>query len=734
MKKKIKKLIKIAGYIFVGLCLLLVLAEISLRYILPLESVKAKTLAYISQTVGADIKTDKISASLFGIKLNNVSVYVAGGTLFQSKNLQVKLNPFKLLIGQIYISKIIVQNPVVKISRSQDGTFNFEPLLPEEEKETETPPAQENLTVPLDIRIQNLSVRNGQISYVDLKEDMKANLQNLNFNLSKFSFYKPFYFNLSFEPYFEQGNMVLDGAKFTLEANAHLNKFNLQDATFNLKKLLFEYKDTSLKAQAKVSNFENPSGRISSELKNLSDETLADFTEILPFNIPLINTDITFDYFVKDSKANIKNLLVKTTDTELNIKSNIDLNKNEISGGKITVTSILDSLKDLSPLLEEFKPKGKVQADFDFAWPLSLAGNLALADIGLFTDKAGTLENLNTNIEVKSIDEINIDTLTGILNKKPFTMKANYKKQEKFADVFLDFKADKFYVFNTAPKENKTEVNQQSEQQKEQEQQQQQEEPGKKSEFSFVPVNVNAKVDIKKLDTQFIKGNNFTFNTNAKNITMQLDQVHGLFDLNIQNGQIKDIYTISNANAVTKVMFMSLGIVSKVINTLNVLDLLNGMGKVLAGKGEQEEEDLPVHQEINGKMDFDSFKTNIDFNEGLATMKRCAFVSSLFSFRVNGNINFNDRKIKLNVDSAPGRHTENGIMPLNIDIGGTIEEPKGSLSVISSVADLVGNTISNNPVSNMLKSTWGSLFKSSSEEESENEENTPQEDNREEEK
>ena len=280
-----------------------------------------------------------------------------------------------------------------------------------------------------------------------------------------------------------------------------------------------------------------------------------------------------------------------------------------------------------------------------------------------------------------------------------------YQKQEKFADVFVDFKADKLYVFNTSTKET------QAEEQKLQAEQQE-----NKSEFSFVPINVNAKVDVKKLDVPFIKGNNLVFNAKAKNITKRLDKVHGTFDLTINNGQIKDIYTISNANSVTKVMFMSLGIVSKVINTLNVIDLLNGIGKVMSGNKEEEEE-IPHHQEINGKMDFDSFNTNIDFNEGLATMKKCAFVSSLFSFRVNGNINFNDRKIKLNVDSAPGRHSEDGIMPLNIDIKGTVEDPQGSLSVLSSVADLVGHTITKNPVSNMLKSTWSALFKSEPEEE-----------------
>ena len=714
---KSKKILKITGYIFAGLCILLILAELSLRFILPFESVKSKTLAYISQKIGAEVKVGNIKAGLFRIKLNDVSLDTNQSSLFNCKHLQLKLNPFKLLIGQLYIRTAVVVEPSINIVRNQDGSFNFDPLVAAEEKLQENPPSAEKLSVPFDIRIKNFSLTDGQISFTDLKDNIKANLQNLNFNLHKFSFYKPFNFHISFEPYFEQNNIIFNGAHIALDAEANFNKFNLEHAFFNLKSFLINYKNTVFKTEAQINNFVNMSGHISTELKDFSHETLADFIEVLPFNIPSVTSYISFDYSMQNSKANIKNLNVKLADTELNLKANIDLNKNTVSEGKINLISVLDSLKDLSPHLEELKPTGKINADFDFAWPLVLTGNLSLADIGLTTDKAGVLESLNTNIKIKSVDEINIDTLSGILNKNPFTMQAHYLKHKDFADVFFDFKADKLYVFNTSQKgtkqENKTEaINQITEEKQLSDENSQ----TNIQAFSFVPINVDAKVDIKKIDAPFIKGNNLVFTAKAKNITVQLNQVHGIFDLSIEKGQIKDIYRISNANSITKVMFMSLGIVSKVVNTLNVLDLLNGMGKILTGNPKEEEE-IPVHQEINGKMDFDSFKTKVDFNEGFATMKRCAFVSGLFSFRVKGNINFDNRKIKLNVESAPGRHTENGIMPLNIDIKGTIENPKGSLSVISSVGELVSNTVTNNPVSNMLKSGWGALFKPKTEEE-----------------
>ena len=714
MRKFIKKLLKIILYIFIALCSILLLAEISLRYILPSDTVKAKTLAYLSRTTGADIKTGKIAASFFGITLEDVVVNVEEQRLFDCKTLQVSLSPFKLLLGQLFINKIIIQDPSVKIIRDLNGKFNFDPLLTAAEEQEEAKKSGE-ARVPFDIRIKHFAINNSQVSYSDLKENMKANLQNLNFDLHRFSFFNHFDYTLSFDPYFEQNNIIFDGANFSLNGETNLNELNLQGAVAGIKSFLFKYKETVLQAKMNVNNFENPSGHISAELKNLSNNTLSAFTETVPFNIPLIKADLTFDYFTEAAKANIKSLAVKTTGAELNLEANVDLNKSTVSDGKLKFVGILDYLREISPLIEEFKPAGQINADFNFAWPLVLGGNLILKDIGLFTDKAGTLEDFNTTVNVKSIEEVTIDTFSGKLNNNPFTMKASYLKKKDFADVFLDFKADKLYVFNTSKPKEVTPAAEQA-QKTETKPTATEEKTEKAAEAIFPPINVDAKVDIKKLDVPFIKGNNLLFTAKAKNITTQMNKTHGTFDLKVQNGQIKDIYTISNANTITKVMFMSLGIVSKVINTLNVLDLLSGMGKMLTGSNEEAEE-LPVHQEINGKMDFDSFNTKIDFNEGLATMKRCSFVSSLFSFRVNGNINFDNRKIKLNVESAPGKHTENGIMPLNIDIKGTIEDPKGSLSVISSVSELVTNTITNNPVSNMLKSTWGALFRTESEEE-----------------
>lgn len=721
--KKLRKITKICAYVLIFLGFLLLLTEFSLRYILPLPSVKAKVLTKISSVVGADIQAGDISAGLFGIELDAITLDTQKGNLFACKDLKIKLNLFKLLIGQISLKDIYIYKPVFQIIRYQDDTYNFTPLISSEEETKNLQEEQKEASFPmLDLKIKKFNLIDAKIFYLDLKDNMKANIRNLNLSLNNFSYDKPFNLNLSFDPYLEQKGFIFEGAHFALSAKSNLEKLNLDQASVDLKNLMLSYNQAVFEAIVNIKNFENPSVKFDMKLKNFSNETLLAFGKTPAFTLPLTTAKGALSYQNKDSKLDIQNLILQIADTKLDFKGHFLFDKELAAKGKIVLNSVLDSVENHSPLIAQYKPKGQILADFDFSLPFGLTGKLDLKDIGFFMDTAGTFENINASAQIDSIDDIKINSFEGLLNNNPFAMQASYLKKKDFADLFLDFKADKLYLINSSKKE-ENEINNsaqvaQNENPPAEEQKNQTEEKS-----SFVPLNVNANIAIGKMDVPYIRGNNLVFKAKAKNITPQMDDTHGTFNLSIKDGQIKDVYTISNANAVTKVMFMSLGIVSKVINTLNVLDLLNGMGKVLSGKKETEE-DIPQHQEINGKMDFDSFDTIVDFNDGLATMKKCSFVSDLFSFRVNGDINFNDRKIKLNVDSAPGKHTEDGIMPLNIDIKGTVEEPKGSLSVLSSVSALVGDTVVNNPVSNMLKSTWGKLFSSSKEEEISSEEET----------
>lgn len=718
-KLKIKKIIKICSYLVIILGIILLLAEFSLRCFLPLPSVKEKILAKISSSIGAKLTADKISASILGVEIDNIILNVREDNLISLKKLKIHQNPLKLLKGQLSLKHIHIDEPIIQITRYKDGTFNFDSLLSSEEETSQEAKVSQG-GVPLDLRIKILTLNKAKIIYVDLKDNIKAQINDLDLSVNNFSFYEPFDINFSFKPYFEQEDLIIEDAKISLSSEVNLKELNLKEASLDLKQLLVNYKEAAFKAiNTKINNFEDPSIVFDMELKDFSNETLVGIANTPEFNLPSLQAKGALDYLIQKEKLNIKDLTLSAKDTEISFKGNLNFAKTFSTKAKITLNSVLESLSELYPPLKEYEPEGQLSADFDFSWPLELSGKCDLTDIGFFLKQAGTFKEINTSLEINSIDDIKIEQFKGILNKNPFTAKATYQKKKDYADVFFDFKADKLYLIDTSEKEETAQEQTEQETQAEVAPQQNTEEKS-----SFVPININAKIDIAKLDIPYLRGNKLLFIAKAKNITSQMDQTHGTFELNIQEGQIKDVYTLANANALTKVMFMSLSIVSKVINTLNVLDLLNGMGKLITGKkiDESDEDALIKHQKINGKMDFDSFQTLVDFNDGLATMKKCSFVSNLFSFRVNGNINFDTRAIKLNVDSAPGKHTEDGMMPLNIDIKGTVEDPTGSLSVISSVSSLVSDTVMNNPVSNILKSTWSKLFSSKEEAPSEEQE------------
>ena len=136
--KVIKKILKICSYIVDFIGFLLLLAEFSLRYILPLDSIKTKALSYVSQKIGAEVKAGDISAGLFSIEIDNVSVDTTKDTpqnLLICNKIHLVLNPFKLLFAQLSIKKILLEKPYIQIIRYQDGSFNFDSLISSDEEQ-----------------------------------------------------------------------------------------------------------------------------------------------------------------------------------------------------------------------------------------------------------------------------------------------------------------------------------------------------------------------------------------------------------------------------------------------------------------------------------------------------------------------------------------------------------------------------------------------------------------------
>ena len=115
-------------------------------------------------------------------------------------------------------------------------------------------------------------------------------------------------------------------------------------------------------------------------------------------------------------------------------------------------------------------------------------------------------------------------------------------------------------------------------------------------------------------------------------------------------------------------------------------------------------------RKVDGKLAYHKFATDVQFEQGVATVKKGSFVSDMMSFNLSGQTNFKTEKIDMTVHAAPGKHETSGIMPLTLKIGGTVTDPQGNMSVVGSVTSLVTQGVTNNFASRAVKKGVGGVI------------------------
>ena len=98
------------------------------------------------------------------------------------------------------------------------------------------------------------------------------------------------------------------------------------------------------------------------------------------------------------------------------------------------------------------------------------------------------------------------------------------------------------------------------------------------------------------------------------------------------------------------------------------------------------------------------------FSDGVGDIKKGLFRSDRMSFNLTGQMNFVTRALNMNVQAAPGLHQEDGVMPLSVHIGGTMDDPQGSMKMMSSAMSMVTQGVTNNFASRTVKKGVGGLF------------------------
>ncbi len=188
--KKLFRFLLVAGVLGVGL---LVIAGVALKIYLTEERLRTLVLPPMREALGREVEIASLKIDLFsGIKIAGLVVKEADGkTDFVAvKEFSLGYSLLPLLDKRLEITKVKVENPVIKVWRDRLGLYNFSNLkvlqnnhkvqtsLPEKTADAKVPAA----ALPLSLVVQHCEFRDVVVSFHDElgefpKVELKANLK-----------------------------------------------------------------------------------------------------------------------------------------------------------------------------------------------------------------------------------------------------------------------------------------------------------------------------------------------------------------------------------------------------------------------------------------------------------------------------------------------------------------------------------------------------------------------------
>lgn len=753
MKKKLKKISKWGFYILGGLLLAAALADTGLRWASSSRRVKNYLVQKVSAALRRDVRLKQVRASLFGVRVSGLEVAEQGGfqqgTFLSVDKAGVRFSLIHLLHGHLKLRTVFLHGGAIRITRGADGKFNFADLssasVPSAQKEAHADPFLPRITLGL------LDIEQLDVFYIDAAQNRSLAVQQFMLRARRLMFTEPFRVISKAQVRWVEGDFPLES---TLAFNARLNlaDLDLEKAALDITNLIVRYRSTPAVLTGQIKNFTNPSARLALEISRLSNDTLAELAPDTPeFLIPALRVDVTADARLAQSRAQISRLHLQLPGGELNATAKAAFKERADYQAEGDFAFNLDELAALSPILAStYGVTGQITGAFQAAAD-NWNAKLSVQQVGATLPAAGRLDGLSTQITAEGLKTLAVKDLSGTLNGAHFDGYLTAVNRPLYVDARLELNMEKFILPpQAAPAPGQTQAEtagteqsvqapaaeavpaatqtqaepagteqaalslapqEQATPQGPQEQtapaptvlaQAAQQAPQAAHKVKFPPVHLRAQIKSGPVSVPYFYAKSVDIHTRLTGITAELDKADGTADMQIGEGEIQDIYKLTQANSVTKAMFLSLSVVSRVINSLNVVDLLS---KLMPGDKEQMPE-----KKTDGKLAFESFSGALKFNKGVMEMTKGSFVSDFMSLKISGTTNFRNGVLDMQVNAAPGKHYDTGIMPITLKIGGTVDEPKGSLSMLGSAAALVTQAVGNNFASNAVKKGVGGFF------------------------
>ena len=735
MTNKWKRRIILLG---LGIALLLLGVHVAFQIISRADWVHRLMTQKFESATGREVRWDRLDLSWRGLRLSQFALANEGGfehgKALHLKEIRIKISLLHLLYGHLKIKAVAVEGLHIAAVRDEQGKLNLD--LGTAADEEEEPSSASSL--PFNFSVDELHIRQAQLSYTDKKDPWSITLDHTDLVVSGFKWDKDFKVRFNTTAHLEK---EAHHPAVTLELTGTVNLADGDFTQARVNEMLGDLRAEQARLQwrGSVNNWIHPSFLLQIKGTNLSSKILEGLVQTYP-ELEIENLAIGLQGAVdtEKQKLTLQKGEIALPGLQMKASGNAQLDFSRY-GLKSQIEADLSQWSDWSVALKPYQLGGLLTWDVD-------ASHEKITTHAVLKDGAGkfiqTGELSRVELTLDGQEQMDFQhgnaqaSLTGDLNAEPFEINVSLEQTPQKIMATLKAAADKVLLppaTTAAPAEpapaepapaapaNK---------------------PTTRS-WALAPIELKADVSTGVLDAPYLNGKDLSFQADLLNVTPDLKQTHGNLSLSLQEGSITDLYRLSDANVLVKVLFFSLNTVGKVFNSLDVLSVLGGLAGLNKDKKSGDESDeiiqmipgedgelIPVRvpaskRKVEGKMAYHKFLTNLDFNQGFATIQKGIFVSDTMSFAVTGNADFNSEKLDMTVRAAPGRHEPDGIMPLTLHIGGTLSEPQGNMRLMHSVSALVQQGVTNNFASRAVKKgvsgVWG-LFKKDS---TPGEENSP---------
>ena len=168
-------------YLVLLLGLFAILLIVGIKVFFPAEKIRSMIITSAEEALNRPVTIEKISLSLLkglaisvqGIKISNTELF-GGEPLLQSPELMIKVKLTELLRRNIVIRKVSIVKPTVSIRIRGDGSSNLDGLggAPPDE-EAKKPPGPAVPVLPIPISLEDLTIDDGRLIYLDEKTGLE---------------------------------------------------------------------------------------------------------------------------------------------------------------------------------------------------------------------------------------------------------------------------------------------------------------------------------------------------------------------------------------------------------------------------------------------------------------------------------------------------------------------------------------------------------------------------------